>query len=142
MARWQCELRPGCTISGLLRAAHAARWPRKDQPRGRQAVERADELVPDPRLMCRSAEMLPRNSRPLPHRVKMEVASPVTMRLLYQVKLLTRECEIEARIGEVGCERDRIAVENQGSLVFASIMQHVRQVEASLCVVRFMLDRS
>ena len=62
--------------------------------------------------------MLPRDRRPIPHRVQTEVAPPATLRLLYEIELLARERQIEARIGEVRCERDRISGEDQGRLVF------------------------
>jgi hypothetical protein len=78
----------------------------------------------------------------MPHGIEMEVALPVTLRLFHELELLGRKRELEARIGEVGCERDRIAVEDQGRLVFPPVMQDVGEIEASLGVAGILRNRS
>src|SRR5262245_4565661 len=93
------------------------------------------------RLPRRPAQMLARDRRPLPYRVEIEVTPPVPLCLLHELQLLARERQVEVCVGEVGRERRGIAVKDQGGLVLAPVMQHVRQVEARLRVTGFLLDR-
>jgi hypothetical protein len=51
----------------------------------------------------------------------------VVLRLLHEPELLARERQIEVGVGKVRRERRGVAVENQGGLVLAPVMQHVRQ---------------
>src|SRR4030095_8523437 len=78
--------------------------------------------------------MLPRDRRPLPRRVEIEVAPPMALRLLTECERLARERQIEVSISEIRRERRGGAIENQRSLVLVPVMQLVRQVEARLCV--------